>query len=73
MFQRRLAGEKQLSPAAILEILAERLIPDEKYLPDTGVGPEWERLLSPIFVSGPTYGTRSFTILLIDQSNRLTV
>ena len=41
------------------------MAPDES-LPDTGVGLEWERILSPVFISSPTYGTRSSTILLID-------
>jgi uncharacterized protein with NRDE domain len=41
-------------------------------LPDTGVGPERERLLSPIFIDDERYGTRSTTVLLIDRSDRVT-
>ncbi len=41
-------------------------------LPDTGVGPERERLLSPIFISGEVYGTRSTTVLLIERSGLVT-
>lgn len=41
-------------------------------LPDTGVGPERERLLSPIFIEDDTYGTRSTTVLLIDRSGQVT-
>lgn len=33
-------------------------------LPDTGVGLELERLLSPVFVVGDTYGTRSSAVVL---------
>jgi uncharacterized protein with NRDE domain len=32
-------------------------------LPDTGVGPEHERLLSPLFIRSPTYGTRASTVI----------
>lgn len=41
-------------------------------LPDTGVGPERERLLSPIFIEGGVYGTRSTTVLLIGRTGRVT-
>ncbi|TPV59841.1 NRDE family protein [Aestuariibacter sp. GS-14] len=36
-------------------------------LPSTGVSPEWEMALSPIFIHTPKYGTRSSTILLVNQ------
>ncbi len=42
-------------------------------LPDTGVGPERERLLSPIFIDDEGYGTRSTTVLLIDHNDRVTL
>jgi uncharacterized protein with NRDE domain len=32
-------------------------------LPDTGVGLEWERILSPMFIESPAYGTRSSSVL----------
>ena len=47
-----------------------RVAPDDK-LPATGVGREWERLLSPIFIKSPNYGTRSSTILLIGKNKRV--
>lgn len=34
-------------------------------LPDTGIGIERERLLSPVFVRGPHYGTRATTLIAI--------
>jgi uncharacterized protein with NRDE domain len=39
--------------------------PDDE-LPDTGVGLEWERRLSPPLITGADYGTRSSTTLLVD-------
>jgi uncharacterized protein with NRDE domain len=40
--------------------------PDEK-LPQTGVSLEWERMLSPMFIKSEGYGTRSSTLLLMDE------
>ena len=34
-------------------------------MPDTGIGLERERDLSPIFITAGAYGTRSSTVLLI--------
>ncbi|GGB47033.1 hypothetical protein GCM10011502_20460 [Oceanisphaera marina] len=36
-------------------------------LPNTGVGPEWESLLSSIFIQSPDYGTRAQTVLCVEQ------
>ena len=41
-------------------------------LPDTGVGPQLERLLSSLFIKSEGYGTRSSTALLIDRENNIT-
>ncbi|MCB0836114.1 MAG: NRDE family protein [Bacteroidetes bacterium] len=40
-------------------------------LPSTGVPLEWEKLLSPLFIESPTYGTRVSTFLTIDQKDFL--
>ena len=42
----------------------------EVELPDTGVGPELECLLSAAFIGGARYGTRASTVLLIDDAGR---
>ena len=44
--------------------LADRTQATDEELPDTGVGLELERLLSPAFVAGETYGTRCSTLVL---------
>lgn len=67
-----LLDEKDPDPDALFDILADREIPDDESLPDTGVGLEWERMLSPIFITSPTYGTRSSTVLLIDIKDHVT-
>ena len=37
-------------------------------LPSTGVSLDWERLLSPMFIKSEGYGTRSSTVILMDDS-----
>ncbi|GAB3380417.1 NRDE family protein [Lysobacter fragariae] len=64
------------SPASLQDIDAAALQPlfaaladttpaPDAALPDTGVGIELERLLSPPFVLGSTYGTRCSTVVLV--------
>ena len=50
--------------SSIFELLSDQTRPPENRLPDTGVGVELEKILSPLFIESPTYGTRSSTILL---------
>ncbi|MBP6096313.1 MAG: NRDE family protein [Methyloversatilis sp.] len=46
-------------------VLADERRADDADLPDTGVGIEWERQLSSVFIGGEEYGTRSGSILQI--------
>ena len=57
-------------PDQLLDLLHDETIAPDEDLPDTGVGTAWERLLSPLFIRTPTYGTRSSTVLLIDHEGR---
>ncbi len=56
---------------ALFALLADCHIPPDSKLPATGIGLEWERVLSSIFITSPDYGTRSSTILLIRKNNRV--
>ena len=56
---------------ALFSLLADHHIPPDNKLPATGIGLEWERVLSSIFITSPVYGTRSSTILLIGKNNRV--
>lgn len=67
-----LSREKKPDPEKLFEILTDRSSPDDQALPVTGVGLEWERILSPIFVSSDTYGTRCSTVILIDYQGNVT-
>jgi uncharacterized protein with NRDE domain len=62
-----LAEGKKPDIDALLALLGNRSIPDDGELPDSGVGLERERILAPIFIESPSYGTRSSTILTIDN------
>jgi len=68
-----LRGRGGPSPEALLDILADRTRPPDGQLPETGVGLEWERVLSPLFIESPVYGTRSSTALMIDRQGEATL
>lgn len=55
----------------LFEILADQEIYSDSELPHTGISIEKERMLSPLYIVSPEYGTRSSTILLIDQHNQV--
>ncbi len=55
----------------LFKIMANREQPDDKDLPDTGVGLERERLLGSEFIISPNYGTRATTVILVDRMNRV--
>jgi uncharacterized protein with NRDE domain len=65
-------GKVEPDPEGLFSLLSDRREADEEALPDTGVGPPLERVLSPIFITSPGYGTRSSTVLLVDRENRVT-
>lgn len=67
-----ISNRKKPSQDALFQMLLDPTVADDNQLPDTGVGLEWERILSPIFITSPTYGTRSSTIILIDRQDRVT-
>jgi uncharacterized protein with NRDE domain len=72
MLASALSSPEGPSIEALLEILADRTVPPDEALPRTGVGLEWERVLSPVFIESPTYGTRSSTVIVVDRSDRVT-
>ena len=59
-----------LSPDDLIEAVTDRRLAADAELPDTGVGLELERRLSPAFIVGADYGTRSSTALRLDEQGR---
>ena len=56
---------------AIYQLLSNDMIAPDSVLPQTGVGIEWERVLSPALIVTATYGTRSSTVLSVATSGRV--
>lgn len=63
---------QDVDPDALFELLRDSEQADDTDLPDSGVTLEFERMLSPMFIKTPEYGTRSATVLLIDYDNNVT-
>ena len=49
----------------LFDALADTAVAPDALLPDTGVGLELERMLSPPFVRGEAYGTRCSTLVVV--------
>ncbi len=56
---------------AIFALLADRTVPPDDTLPDTGVGLAWERGLGSRFIDLGPYGTRASTVLLVGDDVRV--
>jgi uncharacterized protein with NRDE domain len=56
----------------LFEALADRSLPQDGALPDTGVGLDKERMLAPAFIRSPdqAYGTRCSTLIVTERVNR---
>lgn len=48
---------------SLFALLADKTVPADAELPDTGVGLERERQLAPVLITGERYGTRASTVL----------
>lgn len=67
------AGLDDPTPESLCALLDDRTSAPEGELPDTGVDPAWERLLSPVFIVSPDYGTRAQTVLIVDAAGQAVV
>lgn len=63
---------RQIDPDELLDILADRRVPSDEKLPNTGLDLERERMVAPIFIESAGYGTRSSTVLLISRTGQVT-
>lgn len=60
----QIVSEQEIDEAAILQMLKDKTAAEDSELPDTGVGLELERILSPVFINTKGYGTRCSSIVL---------
>jgi uncharacterized protein with NRDE domain len=67
-----LDGKQTIDIEDIFSILNDRSYPPDDTLPDTGVGLSWERVLSPLFIFSPDYGTRSSSVVFVERTGKLT-
>jgi uncharacterized protein with NRDE domain len=63
--------QQRSDEAALFSALADDHAAEDSALPDTGVGIELERFLSPAFIRGPQYGTRASSVLMLGQDGSL--
>lgn len=63
-----LQGER-VDPDDLLAILDDRQFAADADLPDTGVGLDWERRLSPVRIVADGYGTRVSTAVVLDRAD----
>jgi uncharacterized protein with NRDE domain len=56
----------------IISALSDPVPFADNLLPDTGVGLERERMLSPLFINDEEYGTRSSTVVLAGRDGKVT-
>ncbi len=54
-----------LTNETLFTLLAERTTAADAQLPDTGIGRERERQVSPVFVVNPVYGTRCSSVIFL--------
>lgn len=66
------ALKKNPTHEELFALLANRDRPDDALLPDTGMGLEWERILSPLFIESEIYGTRSSCLITMDTHRTVT-
>ena len=68
--ERAIDGES-VDIGSLHEALGDRWPASDEELPDTGVGMALERLLSPPFIEGESYGTRASTVVTIDGAGQI--
>ena len=70
--EREVAREGGPSEHGLFDILADRHEPPLEELPDTGIDPDWERLLATAFICNPAYGTRASTVIMVRRDGLVT-
>lgn len=61
---------EQVNTDTLLNLMHDPEAAPDAILPDTGVGLNTERMLSPVFIATRTYGTRASTALIVHADGR---
>lgn len=64
-------SQPEIDIEAVFQLLGDNSSPPPDHLPDTGVGPEWERILAPLFIQSDFYGTRCSSLLTIKRTGEV--
>lgn len=70
--ERYLSEHDFASADDLFEILSDAEPAPDSDLPETGVGLDFERQLSSMFIKLPNYGTRCASVILVDHDNQVT-
>jgi uncharacterized protein with NRDE domain len=66
-----LIQQENINPWEVIAILKDSSIAKDEELPDTGVGLDLERMLSPVFIKSEKYGTRCSSVVMVDKENNV--
>lgn len=63
--------ESNFNLERLISFLQDRTLPTDDLLPDTGIGIAYERILSPLFIQAPFYGTRSSSAITLSKQGEV--
>ncbi len=66
-----LIDQNRVNKEELFKMLYDKNQAADDELPSTGIGPEWERILSPMFIRAEGYGTRCSTVIKLDINGNL--
>ena len=66
-----LRGDGASLMQGLFALLADPRQAADEHLPETGIGLEWERLLSAAFIATKDYGTRSSSVVLVGRDGNV--
>lgn len=67
-----ISKQEIVSAEPLFSLLRDQEIAADAALPDTGISIEMERMLSAMFISSESYGTRVSTVLMVDKNGLFT-
>lgn len=67
----KILEEPEPSKDKLFDLLRDNEIYPDETLPETGLGKEVERMVSPIFTVTEKYGTRSSSVIFVDNDNNI--
>ncbi len=67
-----MVATNHIDTGTLFKLLSDDHRPPDDQLPDTGVGLDWERLLSSICIDGEDYGTRSSAVITVTDAGEIT-